>query len=452
MNDKTRHTSGRNRSNITQINSRKPQNGRPYSQSTSRRVSQQKRKVKHKRKGFGLRVGGFTIRPRFIAILLVLIVLVGIIIGVSTRAPELYELDYGSITMYETVDAVLIKSETGYTYPEGATVISRVPDGTKVEAGDIIAVVRTLNFNNDWYNLLNLARQETIEYMTSRLDPEREDHLAILEAAQVIDNTISALSNEMLKVIVTSPELYSQYSTQLKELYRQKRETLFRAFNGDGNLDELISKEERRQAQIDDNTVEITAIRSGILSYNTDGYANIYNYDNINEVTEKVYDNIIEDSYSSAIKNTRGLCDYYISDMNTNYIAMKGNGGIFKYLQDNDEVIIRINDGNTQYVATVKSVTESVGCNYIIAEPLGDLSDLYRERVLSVTVQKTWAGIVIPREHVVKKREKDGVYIYENKKKVFTSIEVLAQNDSVIVLDTESVNNVFKKGTLIVKQ
>lgn len=438
MNDYRRPTySGNKKSNVTQINTRTRQNTAPR---------------RRKRKGIGLKVGGYTIRPRFVALVFALIIIIGVVIGINTRPPELYDIDYGSITMYETVDGVLIKSETGYSYPEGVTVMSRLPDGTYVEAGDVIAVVRTLAFNNDWYHLLNIARQETFDYMTKRLDPEREDHQAIIDAVKVIDSTLESLSAEMLKVIITSPEAYSAYSKQLADLYKQKRDTLFKAFNGDGNLDELISREEMRRAQIDDNTVEITAIRSGILSYNTDGYANIYNYDSIDSVTDTVFDNIIEDSYSSAIKNTRGLCDYYISDMNTCYIAMKGSGDIFKYLQDNDEAIIRINNGNMQYMATVKDVAELAGANYIIAEPTGDLTDLYRDRVVSVTVQKTWSGLVIPREHTVKKREKEGVYIYADKKKVFTPIEILAQNESVIVLNTESVNNVFKKGTAIVKQ
>lgn len=453
MNGNRRTTYDKRKSSVTGINSRKkPVNRSAYPNGVSRQSSAKKRIVKKKRRSMGLKVGGFIIRPRFIALLLALTVVVGTVIGISTRPPDLYDIDYGSITMYETVDAVLIKDETGYTYPEGVTVVSRLPDGSHVETGDIIAVVRTLGFNNDWYNLLNLARQETIDYMTKRLDPEREDHAEILEAAAAIDNTIAALSEEMLGVIITSPERYSVYSEQLKELYRQKRDTLFRAFNGDGNLDELITREELRQAQIDENTMEITAIRSGILSYNTDGYANIYNYESIDAVTETVYDNILEDSYSTAIKNTRGLCDYYISDMNTCYIAMKGSGDIFKYLQNNDDAIIRMNDGNMQYVATIKDVKESTGCNYIIAEPAGDFGDFYRERVVSVTVQKTWSGLIVPREHVVKKREKEGVYIYEDKKKIFTPIEVLAQNESIIVLNTDSINNVFKKGMFIVKK
>lgn len=453
MSDNRRKVSGKRGPKVTEINSQKRHNSRStYSNGNFVRSSVRKKNVKRKRRNMGLKVGGFIIRPRFIALLLALTVIIGTVIGISTRPPDLYDIDYGSITMYETVDAVLIKSETGYTYPDGVTVVSRLPDGTQVETGDIIAVVRTSGFNNDWYNLLNLARQETIDYMTKRLDPEREDHLEILKAVSVIDNTIAVLSEEMLSVIVTSPELYSKYSEQLKELYTQKRDTLFKAFNGDGNLDELISKEELRQAQIDENTMEITAIRSGILSYNTDGYANIYNYDSIDSVTETVYDNILEDSYSSAIKNTRALCDYYISDMSTCYIAMKGNGDIFKYLQNNDDAIIRMNDGSMQYVATVKDVKESTGCNYVIAEPAGDFGDFYRERVVSVTIQKTWSGLIVPREHVVKKREKEGVYIYEDKKKVFMPIDILAQNESIIVLNTDSVNNVFKKGMFIVKQ
>ena len=43
-------------------------------------------------------------------------------------------------------------------------------------------------------------------------------------------------------------------------------------------------------------------------------------------------------------------------------------------------------------------------------------------------------------------------YIYADGKKTFAPIEVLAENDNVVILDTSSVDNVFTQGTLIVKQ
>ena len=398
--------------------------------------------------GGGFRFGGITIRPRFIALLLAVVIIVGVIIGVSSREPECYELDYGSITMFETVDAVLIKNETGYSYPEGVTVVSRVPDGTYVEAGDEIAVVRTSTFNTDWYHLLSLAREQTINYMLDRISPENP----VLEKVKSIDTMIETLSKEMLTTIIKHPEQYSEYSKQLTQLYEIKRTELLREFTGDRNLDDLVAKEERRKAQIEENTIVITALRSGVLSYNNDGYANVYNFENLDSVKETVYENILNDENSSAIKNSRGICDYYISDMSSVFIAMSGDGDTFRYLQDNDEAIIRINNQNLQHMATIKDITDSSGHKYVIAHASGDFEDYYRDRCVSVTVQKTWASLVVPKEHVVKKGNDVGVYIYENGKKIFTKIDVFAENETVVVLNTQSPNNVFKKGTMIVMQ
>ena len=405
-----------------------------------------------KRKGSGsggFRIGGVTIRPRFIALLLALVIIVGVIIGVVTREPECYEIDYGSITMFETVDAVIIKNETGYSYPEGVTVVSRVPDGTYVEAGDEIAVVRTSTFNTDWYHLLSLAREKTIDYMMDKISPDSP----ILETVKTIDVMIDTLSKEMLNSITKRPELYSEYSKQLSQLYELKRTELLKEFQkGDGNLNDLIAKEEYRKNQIEDNTIVITALRSGVVSYNSDGYANVYNFESLGSVTETVYNNILNDESSSAIKNSRGVCDYYISEMSSVFIAISGDGDTFRYLQDNDEAIIRLNNQSIQYMATIKDITDSSGHKYVVANASGDFDDYYRDRCASVTLQKTWASLVVPKEHVVKKGNDVGVYIYENGKKKFTRIDVLAENDTVVVLNTQSPNNVFKKGTLIVMQ
>ena len=71
---------------------------------------------------------------------------------------------------------------------------------------------------------------------------------------------------------------------------------------------------------------------------------------------------------------------------------------------------------------------------------------------MTVTVQKTWTGLVIPKEHIVRKQDRNGVYVYEDGKKRFEPIDILSENDEVVVLNTDSVNNVFKRGMLIVKQ
>ncbi len=434
-----------NRNTPNYGNSRGNSSRRPVSGSSASQRAAMLRKRKRRR---GLRIGNFVLRGSHLVGLLAVVLIISIVVGLSVKPPECYSIDYGSITMYETVDGLLIKDETGYSYPEGVTLVSRVPDGTYVNAGDPIAVVRTAEFISDWYHLLNLARAETLAYMMKHISPESP----VLETVKIIDKTIQTVSDEMLKEIVHSPEKYAEYSAQLTDLYIQKRTVLLNEFAGHGALDDYIATEEQRQAQIDNNTLTITALRSGIVSYNTDGYANIYNYEKIDTVTETVFDNILNGEVTTEIKNSRALCDYYISDMNSCYITMKGNGNTFKYLQDNDETIIRVNSDSLQHMATVKDITESTGYNYIVVEPVGDYSSLYRERAVSVTLQKTWAGLVVPKEYIVRKGEKQGVEVYENGEKTFVPVDILAENESVIVLNTESANNIFKKGTQIVVQ
>lgn len=445
-----RTASSRAKQEYAQRHSAASAQGRTTSSYAKRPTSKTIRPTKRKGSGSGgFRFGGVTIRPRFIALLLAIVIIVGVIIGVVTREPECYEIDYGSITMFETVDAVIIKNETGYSYPEGVTVVSRVPDGTYVEAGDEIAVVRTSTFNTDWYHLLSLAREKTIDYMMNRISPDSPVH----ETVKTIDVMIETLSKEMLSSITKHPELYSEYSKQLSQLYDLKRTELLKEFQkGDGNLNDLIAKEEYRKAQIEDNTIVITALRSGVVSYNSDGYANVYNFESLGSVTETVYNNILNDENSSAIKNSRGVCDYYISEMSSVFFAMSGDGETFRYLQDNDEAIIRINNQSVQYMATIKDITDSSGHKYVIANASGDFDDYYRDRCASVTLQKTWASLVVPKEHVVKKGNDFGVYIYEDGKKKFARIDILAENETVVVLNTQSPNNVFKKGTQIVMQ
>ena len=441
MNDRTNNT----RSNEREGNLTRRQQ---YDRSVNaKREAARRRAAKKKR---GIRVGGFIIRPRLIvALLLIIAVVVVIVVGVSSKEPDCYELNRSSITIFEDAKALLIKNERGYSYPDDVTIVSRVQDGTFVNAGDEIAVIRTSNFNDDWYAQLEIARRNTVNYMLERLGDDNE---ILKNALLVIDEQIKSISDEMVTTLAYAPERYNEYSEKLHSLYIEKRDMVLEVFGTDENIADYLNKEQIIQDKINSCTQSIYALKTGIISYNTDGYANLYNYSNIDSVTKTAFDNIFEDNCSVSIKNSRTSCDYYISDMTKCYIVLEGTGNALKYLQVNDEAIIRLNSDALQYIATVYKSEHNGTSSFIAVEPTGSFPELYRTRTLEVTVQKTWSGLVVPKEHIVKNKDQTGVYIYADGKKTFAPIEVLAENDNVVILDTSSVDNVFTQGTLIVKQ
>ncbi len=419
-------------------------NGR-NSASLSKKRPSAKRKV-------GIRIGNLVLRPRLIIVLLAIVLaVVGIVTSISFKEPDCYTLNYSSITMYEDVDGIILKDEHGFSYTEGVTVVSRIPDGTYVEVNDVIAVVRTPNFNDDWYPQLEIARRATIEYMLDNLSVANSNLQATLDS---YDQQINELSEKMLTELAYAPQKYREYSAQLKELYIEKRNAAVRIFGTDSDqrLDDLLNKEDNIQHKIDECTQEITALKEGIISYNTDGYGNVYNYNAIDDFSAELYDNVLNDEPTLSVQNARKEHDYYISNMSKIYIAMKGTGNTFRYLSDNDDAIINIGADVNSNMATVRRVEHNADSSYIVVEPLGTYNDIYRDRILNITVRKTWSGLVIPKEHIVKKKDVTGVYVYADEKKVFCEIRILAENDTVVILDTSSIDNIFKQGMQIVKQ
>ena len=227
---------------------------------------------------------------------------------------------------------------------------------------------------------------------------------------------------------------------------------LVSVFGTDKNITDYLNKEQIIQDKIDSCTQNVYALKSGMVSYNADGYANLYNYENIDAVTQTAFHNILKDNCSLSIKNSRSSCDYFISDMTKCYIIMEGTGNTLKYIQVNDEAIIRIDNGDLQYIATVRKAEHGSESSFISVEPIGSFPEMYRERTLDITVQKTWSGLVVPKEHIVKKKDKTGVYVYADGKKTFVPITVLVENENVVILDTTSVDNTFVQGMMIVKQ
>lgn len=381
--------------------------------------------------------------------LLIIAATVFAVVKITTRAPDCYELSYGTVTMRGTSKAVLIKDEVGYSYPDGITLLWRVPDGTYVETGDEVARVRTSEFENDWCEQLRIARRNTIEYMLKHI-PNQDD--VLLSAIDVIDTEIETVSDEMLHVLSYMPEKYGEYSEKLEELYHSKETLLLSKMGSDQYISDYIRSEESLKAKIDNTTQSIYALRSGIVSYNTDGYANVYNAENVDEVTEVTLDNIIENKYTTSIRNTRMAVDYTISDMSTCYIVLNGDTSLYGYLRKHDEVVINLNNGMDNYYSTISEITELVDGYLVKIKLVGDFDKLYRTRFIDVSVNKSWNGIVIPKEHLKKNKDELGVYVYEDGKQTFVPVLTLAENDDVIVVDTSSPDCKLKKGLLIVKK
>ncbi len=388
---------------------------------------------------------------RLIAV--VLLVIIGITIGiialVSNRTPDCYQLTQSSITMYYSSRAVILKDEAGYSYPSGSTVVSRVADGTYVQAGDEIAVVRTEGFNDDWYAQLEIARRNTIDYLMRSIN-DTEGTLA--SAIDVLDLRIEELTAQMIREAAYNPSSYKEYSGKITKLNAEKKTLALDLLGSDPQISDYLNKETIIEEKIESCTQHIIALRSGIISYNSDGYANLYNYDDMESFTHGNLDKILANESTLSISRTRMASDYYISDMSRCYLSIYGTGNDFQYLNVNDEAIIRINQ--IPQTATIKKVEQTEGGAFLVFEPMGDFTNLYRDRVLDITIQKTWNGLVLPKEHIVKKKDQVGVYVYdeEEKKKTFVPISVAAENDTVVILDTSSIDNVFTKGVLIVKQ
>lgn len=386
------------------------------------------------------------IKPKFIIALIAIIAIIIAVISISPKEPDCYEISRSSITIYENMQGVLIKKETGYKYPQDSTVISRVNEGTYVQSGDVVATVKMIDFQDDLYEKLNLARAATIKYMLDKMDND------IIEAAvDNIDLEIKNVSTKMLDTIAVDPSKYTEYSEQIKLLFEQKKELVLAEFGVDVKINDYLNDEERIISSMQAQIQNITAKEAGIISYNTDGYGNVYNWKNIDNITKTDIQEILDDEISGSLENSMKESDFFISDMEENYILLYDKDNKLKYLSEDEEVIININ-GKIDSLAMVKKITKEDGESLIVTEPKGTLVELYRERVLDIKLQKTWNGLVIPKEHIVDKKNNLGVYVYENGEKRFVKVNILVEDKDVVIVDTNAIDNEIKIGMMIVKQ
>ena len=398
-----------------------------------------------KKKGAYIRIGNKRYNLKFFGGIALVLVAALLIIILTSGAPDLYTLQTGSITIHSEAQAVLIKDEAGYSYAEDSTLVNHVADGTAVEKGDTVATLLSSELtSSDYFTQLDIARRNTIEYMRYSLNDE-----VTLNAVSVIDSQITRISQEMVRALSVDVSQYASYSQELMSLYNQRRDILLEAYGTDQNIQDYLSREDLYLNRITSNTLNITAIKDGIVSFNTDGYANVYNAANIDTLTSAQVTNILEGRSSSSVTSQRKASQYYISNMNSLYLAFNGDAS-HQYLREEDTVLIRFSANGEQYSATVYKAEHTEEGSFIILYLEAPLNELYRTRTSTIYMEKRWNGPIISKDLVVTKRGVQGVNLYIDKKKVFTEIEILAENDTHLILDTANVNSAMQNGVQIV--
>lgn len=369
-------------------------------------MSYHKRKIKNKKK---------EIRDRIIVIGLGIILLTIILIYISKKETNKTIFPVNDTFLKEVdLQAIVIKDEKVFETSEARDEKNSMLEGEKVPVG---AKVQDSRFLKDF------------KFLKEELK-EVEDAILILEKSDKNDgfeNKKDKLIEEYNASIKNLQE--NIYRGDYKETNNVKKQSVLiieeinrlEPKNGflDQSIESLEAKIEELKKEISQNDSFDTTNFSGILSYEIDGYENIfkvksldnYTYD-ILELPEEEMDNIDNTGKLKSLKDFQG---FKIINNFEWYLAIKVDNR--KKIDDysvGDFLHIRypLKDNYVEIEGKIISINNTSNRSVIVLKFNKYLHDFYNARFPKVKlIQKSVEGLKIPKETIFEQDGEKGVYI-----------------------------------------
>ncbi len=313
-------------------------------------------------------------------------ILFGFIINLIGRYTDTLVIENEKLELKVTTKGLIIRDEYLVKSNQSGTISAIAKNGEKLKKGDTVGLIynniKNLNENKSTISKLN----EEIE--TLKIDQE---------------NSESNLSKELIDV-------------------------------------KIKTKIEQRKKLTDENNKNLNSINSpisGIVSYNYDGYEDIFTIENMENISTKDIENIknnykninIQDEY---IKESHIIARIIAS--NYSYIAISMEQDIF---EENQNVEIVLYKNNIQ--GCVEKIYKNNGNNVIIFKISNQNVEIYDTRATEFDIiYKQIEGLKIPKQAVEELNDKKGVYVLnqETKKVEFIELKsILYEDDDFIFID-----------------
>lgn len=313
-------------------------------------------------------------------------ILFGFIIDLIGRYTDTLVIENEKLELKVTTKGLIIRDEYLVKSNQSGTISTIAKNGEKIKKGDTVGLI--------YNNIKNLNENKS---------------------------TISKLNKEIEKLKIDKENSESNLSKELIDV-------------------KIKTKIEQRKKLTDENNKNLNSINSptsGIVSYNYDGYEDIFTIENIENISDKDIENIgnnykninVQDEY---IKESDIIAR--IIESNYSYIAISIEEDIF---EENQNVEMVLDKNNIQ--GCVEKIYKNDGSNIIIFKISNQNVEIYDTRAAEFDIiYKQIEGLKIPKQAVEKLNDKKGVYVLnqETKKVEFIELKsILYEDDDFIFID-----------------
>lgn len=337
----------------------------------------------------------------------------------------------GSVEEKITKEAVVIRDEQVIFAEYSGTVKPNTDEGSRIQRGYKVATIYKKDVD------------EKVETEIENLEKEIKD---IKKGSNgILSNDIESINSDIEKITneVQSKSL-SKDIVNLKESKKEiislvnKKNSIQNNSVAATNIENMESEKEILENKIDKYTEFVLARNSGIVSFNADGFEDDLTYENMDKLNFDILKNI--ENKPNLIRSDKKvkLGDPILKVINNHsfYLAVVLDNSEFKKFKVGDNVKLANKDIKLDAMVYDKYKDKN-SKNIAIFEISQQNRKIYDTRVLEFDIiYKQLEGIKIPKDAIITKDSKKGVYrISETGNVEFVELQgVSGENDDFIVL------------------
>ncbi len=304
-----------------------------------------------------------------------------------------------------------------------------VPEGERVEAGAVVADVYKWAYNDKVMNELTEKQKMIEQYQENERSGSGDQQLV------EIQNTITAKAAEVKQIIASGTGDLLLAEAELKSLMEEKRDYLKEAVTMDAKLEEYYGEEEQLKERVDGWREEVTAAQAGVVSYYFDGAEQIFNSNNLQQITIADVDDILQGTTVPEETAEQGQAPIFRLVNNFRwYLLVRKEQPMLEYANDAIYEIGFVNYINRQYQGRVAGHIAEDNDFFYVLEISEDIGELLNTRRTDAKLATVFAGLKVPEKAIVDNDGVSGVYVVVDRKKTFVpvTVKVIKEGNAII--------------------
>ena len=339
----------------------------------------------------------------------------------------------GGKISFETQQAcVLVRDEQVISAENYGKVSFIATEGEYVTADAQVAQIYKKGYNDKVLSDLLEVQTKIGQYQENNIlgDVLDQDLLAINTSIEQKAEEIAAAVNGKTDVNLIGLE------KDLNRLMADKQEYLKNKVNADTQLQDYYAQEAQLKERVESWQEILTAPTAGVVSFYFDGCEALLNAENIEQLTIKDINDILNgstltqitaDSAETPLYRLVNSYDWYLLIVSKNAIDEFDMGQTFQIAFD--EYL------DKQYTGSVVGVREEdAGFVYAI-EIQDDIGTLLNTRRTTAKIYSVFEGVKVPASAVKTVEGMTGVYVVDGYEKTFVPVRVLIEQDGMAIIE-----------------